>query len=426
LDYRLFIARRYFLSRKRLSLISVFSGISVAGITIGTAVLIVVSSVLNGFFDIVRDLMVSADPHIRIVSAHTRGFSNPDSLIQILRQNPHVKTASPYVEGKAQFVFGSEQDNAVSTAPTKVVYVRGIEPATKQGQNDMASRISAGRFDLERDTSNVAGILIGSTLSSILGILPLNKGFINGHVELRSAAALEKSLTSFGFNTFPQFEVRGLYDIQPQYDESHVFIDIAEAQRLFRMSGRISGIEIRLDDLEQAASVKKQLETQLDKNKFSVLTWYDLQKTLYDTMTFEKWGASLVLALIIVVAACNSVGSLTMVVIEKKRDLGILQAMGVSRKNLRQIFLFEGLLIGGIGVTLGLLMGLGLSLIQQYFKLVPLGGGESFIISAYPIAIHAYDVILIASGVLILCIGGSVYPAYRAAQTNPVDAIRWE
>lgn len=426
LDYRFFIARRYFLSRKRFSMISIFSGISVAGITIGTAVLIIVSSVLNGFFDLVRDLMISADPHIRIVSAQTRGFHNPDSLIQGLRQHPdlrdRIQIATPYVEGKAQFVFGDESTQGNAT--TKVVIVRGIEPTFAKGTNDIQNRLTAGKFALERTDSTQAGILIGGSLSSRLGILPLRDSFINGNIQLRSAAALEKSLLSFGFPSFPKFEVRGTFSIEPQYDESHVFIDLAEAQRLFRMNGRVSGIDLRLHQLDDASKVKEILENQLGKSTFRVETWYDLQKTLYDTMIFEKWGASLILGLIVLVAAFNIVGSLTMVVIEKKRDLGIMQAMGVSQRNVRHIFLLEGLLIGGVGVCIGLILGLGLSFLQQQFGLVSLS--DSFIISAYPVSIRSFDVFVIACSVLILCVLASVYPASRAAQTNPVEAIRWE
>jgi lipoprotein-releasing system permease protein len=184
------------------------------------------------------------------------------------------------------------------------------------------------------------------------------------------------------------------------------------------MPGQVSGIELRLDDLERAEAVKAALERKLDPERLRVQTWYDLQRSLYDVMRLEKWGASFVLALIIVVAAFNIVGSLTMIVIEKRRDLGALQAMGASRGDIRRIFLLEGLLVGVVG------SGLGLALAQQHFGLVPLAGAESFIIDAYPVAVRVWDVVLIVAVAVGLCAAASLYPAARASAVEPAQAVR--
>ncbi len=419
MDYRLLIARRYFASKKQFSLVSIISGISVAGITLGTTVLIVVLSVLNGFFNLVRDLMVSFDPHIRIESASSRGFLNPDSLIQVIRNTPHVESVAPYVEGKAQFIWGEGKHG------NKVVIVRGIVSQLGIGENTVSRKMTTGVLQLARGEGE-PGVVLGEALANRIGIFSLNNDYGPNRVELRSAAGLARSLSTFGFPDFPRFQVRGLFQIDPAYDESHVFIDLPEAQRLFRMNGRVTGVELRLNDLDAAAGVKTRLSAQLDAQRFRVSTWFDIQKTLYETMLFEKWGASLILGLIILVAAFNIVGSLTMVVIEKRRDLGILQAMGVSRSHIRHIFLLEGLLIGGVGIAVGTTFGLLLCYIQDRFKWVPLMGGDSFIIDAYPVVVQYGDVLIVAVGVLVLCTLAAVYPAWRAAQTEPVEAIRWE
>lgn len=195
---------------------------------------------------------------------------------------------------------------------------------------------------------------------------------------------------------------------------------------MFRMPGRVSGIELRLDDLEHADRVKRVLQTRLDTSRFTVETWYDLQKSLYDVMLLEKWGASLILGLIVVVAAFSIVGSLTMVVIEKRQDIGALQAMGVSRRNIRRIFLTEGLLIGLIGTGVGLVAGLGLSLLQKYFELVPLQGADSFMIDAYPVSIQLLDIVLITLVSTGLCVLAALYPASRAAAIEPARAVQLE
>jgi lipoprotein-releasing system permease protein len=168
------------------------------------------------------------------------------------------------------------------------------------------------------------------------------------------------------------------------------------------------------------------LEEQLDTEAFTVQTWYDLKKSLYDVMQLEKWGASAILMLIVLVAAFNIVGSLTMVVIQKRRDVGVLQAMGVSRNNIRAIFLAEGLLIGVLGTGLGLILGLGLAMLQKYFEVVPMAQAESFLIDAYPVSIHWADVALVTAIAMGLCMLASLYPAARAASIEPAQAVQMD
>jgi lipoprotein-releasing system permease protein len=205
-----------------------------------------------------------------------------------------------------------------------------------------------------------------------------------------------------------------------------VFIDLDEAQRLFRMGESVSGIELRLDDLNRADEVKESLQSLLPADRFQVLTWYDLQKSLYDVMRLEKWGASVILVLIIIVAAFNIVGSLTMVVIEKRRDVGVLQAMGASKRDIRRIFLTEGLLVGVLGTASGLALGLGLALMQKYYALVPLAGAESFMIDAYPVSIRWLDLAIICTVAITLCVLAAAYPAIRASAIEPARAVSVE
>jgi lipoprotein-releasing system permease protein len=423
LDYRFLIARRYLVSRRRISLISIITGISVAGVTLGVAALIVVLSVMNGFYDFVRDLLVSLDPHVRIVAegpARTQGLTGADTLIGMVLSLPHVQQAAPYVEGKALLSHeGSDQVN-------KVVVVRGVDPTLLDGVGEVTRRTGFGNFDLTRRDDR-PGIVVGMSLAQRLALVPGGGEVAGSRVSLLSAQAIERMLYDLFGTAFQQrFEVRGLFEMEQVYDESHVFIAIEEAQRLFRMGDRVTGIELRLDELNRADEVKRQVQARLDPERFSVLTWYDLQKSLYDVMQLEKWGASAILVLIIIVAAFNIVGSLTMVVIEKRHDVGVLQAMGVSRRNIRRIFLAEGLLIGGVGTGLGLVVGLGLALLQQHYQLVPLAGAESFMISAYPVAIRPEDLVLIAGVSMGLCVLAAIYPARRAAAIEPARAVNLE
>ena len=326
------------------------------------------------------------------------------------------------MEGKALLVQeGSEG--------SKVVIVRGVDPATLTGVSRVVEQTGFGRFSLER-AGGLPGMVIGMSLGQRLGLLPSTGEYEGSRAGLLSAPAIEAMLTNpFAAPGLARFEVRGLYELEDLYDESHVFVGLEEAQRLFRMRGRVTGLELRLDDLQRADDVKAALQARLASGRFEVLTWYDLQKSLYDVMRLEKWAASLILLLIVVVAAFNIVGSLMMVVIEKRHDVGVLQAMGVSRRDVRRIFLLEGLLIGGIGAGIGLAIGLTLALLQQRFGLVPLAEAESFMIDAYPVSVQATDVGLIVVVAVGLCVLASVYPAlqgggHRAGAGGAAGGVR--
>jgi lipoprotein-releasing system permease protein len=417
-DYRFQIARRYLASRREVSLISMITGISMTGVTLGVAALIVVLSVMNGFYDFVRDLLVSVDPHVRIVNTEGAGITPADSLSRVARSIDHVEAATPYVEGKALLMTSGNTDQS------QVVRVRGIDPAAMR-TNPPA--MAAGTFDVGRSKTGLPGIVMDVSIGRRLGVSPIQKETSDATVGLLSAPAIENTLTQvFASPPIQRFQVRGLFTMRAATDRRQVFVGLREAQRLFRTKGRVTGIDLRLDDLERAGSVKAALQQRLSPDRYRVDTWYDLQKSLYDVMRLEKWGASLILGLIVIVAAFNIIGSLTMVVIEKRQDIGVLQAMGVSKKNIRRIFLMEGALIGTVGTGLGLVLGLGLALLQQRYDLVPMAQGESFLISAYPVSIQPLDVVLVSVVSFGLCVLAALYPATRASSIEPARAVQMD
>ena len=274
----------------------------------------------------------------------------------------------------------------------------------------------AGRFDVAS-----GGLVLGMNLGQRLGLLPGS----DARVTLYSAQMLGRMLTGlFAPPPVRPFEVRGLFSLEETYDNTHVFIGLPDAQALFAMPDAVTGVEIRLSGLDHASAVQDSLQQSLAAQGMQVRTWYDLQRSLYDVMRLEKWGASLVLILISVVAAFNIVGSLTMIVIEKRRDVGVLQAMGASRADIRRIFVLEGVLIGALGAGTGLGVGLGLALLQQLTGIVPLASADSFVIDAYPVAIRGLDVAAVAVVSFALCVAASAYPALRAARVAPARAVQ--
>jgi lipoprotein-releasing system permease protein len=269
--------------------------------------------------------------------------------------------------------------------------------------------------------------VVDEAMGRSLGLMPAGQGQEAGTVGLLSAPAIERTLTQvFGGPPVQRFEVQGLFRMQGASQERRVFVGLEEAQRLFQTGGRVTGIDLRLNNLDRAEAVQSRLQAHLDSGRYRVETWYDMQQSLYDVMQLEKWGASAILGLIIIVAAFNIVGSLTMVVIEKRRDIGALQAMGVSQADVRNIFLLEGGLIGAVGTGLGLVLGLGLAFLQKYAGVVSMAQAQSFLIDAYPVSVRALDVVVIAVVAFGLCVLAALYPAARAASIEPARAVQMD
>lgn len=404
------IATRYLFSRKHISLITTLTLISITGVTLGTALLIVILSVFNGFFDLVKGLLLSYDPDIRIESAEARLFIPPDDLNEQLASIPEIAYFTAFLDGKALFAHrGSEE---------KVVLVRGIDPETFFDVVQMDEMLATSERDLSV-RNRLPGILLGNRLSSQLGIATGER------ISLLSATGIQRSVTQFGGPRYYTFDVRGHFHLQHVFEGSQVFVELEAARRLFNIRNGITGIDLRLHDHDKSDAVKAQLESLLGP-EYRIQTWYDLQKPLYDVMNLEKWSAFFILMLIVLVAVLNIIGSLTMIVIQKSRDIGALMAMGYSKSHIRRIFMRQGLLIGLIGCLVGGFLGLFICWLQHEFGLVELAGSEFFIITAYPVAVKFTDVALILSGSLLLCIGASWYPARRASALQPSECLRYE
>ena len=403
-----FIAKRYLFSRTHISLISTLTYISIAGVTIGTALLIVVLSVFNGFFDVVKSLLLSFDPDIRIESNEGSTFKFTDEIKQQLSDIPEITNLSAFVVGKA--LLTSEEGEI------KVVEVKGIEEDRFIEMVNIEGAIRSGVFDLEV-RNRKPGIVIHEQLRSDLYLS------LNDEVALLSAAGMRKALTQITVPRSYRFDLRGAYLVQSIASTPSVYIEIDAARRLFKARNTVSGIDLKLKNNKDAESVKVLLESKFG-SQFKISTWYDLQKPLYDVMYLEKWGAYVILMIIVLVAALNIIGSLTMIVIQKKRDIGILMAMGYSNQKIKLIFRKQGLFIGLIGCGIGGSLGFLMCWLQQKFGLIKLS--SAFIIDAYPVDMQLFDISVILLGSLMLCLTASWFPAKRAAQVQPAEATRFE
>lgn len=403
-----FVARRYLFSRKHISLISTLTIISIIGVTIGTALLIVVLSVFNGFFDVIQGLLLQNDPDLRIESTASNTFLFTGDMEQKLSDIPEVQALASYVEGKALLAFEHTDD--------KVVQVQGINPDEYFEVNNFKESINEGTLDLSvRDQR--PGMLINSQVMNELNLR------MDDDVALLSAAGMRKSLTQFSLPRSFRFQIRGSYSQIQITEGAGVFIDKEAAQRLFEMRNKVSGVDLRIANTDEAESVKEKLQASLGPD-YKISTWYDLQKPLYDVMYLEKWSSYVILMIIVLVAVLNIIGSLTMIVIQKNRDIGILLTMGFTPSDIKSIFVRQAFYIGIIGCVIGGGIGLLLSWMQQQYGLIKLS--SAFIIDAYPVSISYMDVSIVLAGSLVLCLLASWYPAKRAAQVEPADAIRYD
>ncbi|MBR9976173.1 MAG: ABC transporter permease, partial [Bacteroidetes bacterium] len=294
------------------------------------------------------------------------------------------------------------------------VWVKGVDPDSVQEVTRVAEKVVLGDFTLKQRN----GIVLGITLADRMRVL------VGDTVVLYSPAGMENLLTQYVTPTVLRCPVAGIFYARNKiYDGSYAFLSLDDARRLFRMEGEVTGYELRLDDADDSDAAQARLREAIGPG-WNVFTWFDLHKDLYSVMAIERWSAFILLGIIIAVAVFNILASLTMLVLEKKRDIGILRTMGMPARRVQRIFLLEGVWIASIGVAAGLLVGLGLTWAQATFGLVKLD--DAFIIPAIPVELRFADIALIVLGTFGLCLLAAWYPALRAKSVEIIDAVRWE
>lgn len=409
--FEFFIAKKYLGTKHKLNFITIISIISTLGITIGVAALIIVISVFNGFGSLAKSMLLNFDPHLRIVSSSEKINSNDlNNINSFLKGIPEIKSFYPYLEGKIVL----QNKNSY-----QFLSLKGIEEPSVEEKWGIQNNIYIGELDL-KDNSKVPSIALSLNTSLKL------RCRVGDTITAASLKNIEKLISNFlAVPSTKRFIVSGIYQSNNKNSSPDVsFTSIKSAQVLLGTLG-ISGYEIRLNDIENSYKVQSILEKYLSASEFSVTTWYDMHKDFYDVMQIERWSAFILLMLIISVATFNILGSLTMSVIEKKRDIGILRSMGAMKKSILRIFMFEGLLIGTIGTILGFFLGILVCYLQIEFELYPLDPMK-YIIDAIPIKMELSDLIIIPIVSMLLSFLASLYPAKRAVKLNVIDSIKYE
>jgi lipoprotein-releasing system permease protein len=407
MSYEYFIAKRYMFSKRRMNFITILSIISSLGIMIGVAALIVILSVFNGFGNLVTSILVSFDPHVRITVKNDNYMDYNNELRKILGQDKDIAEYYPFADGKVVLLT-----EGVHT----VVDLKGVEQDTA-GTWGVLNRVIYGE-KLSPDDND--GILIGLNLAIRL------RSLVGDTITAASFNNISQSALTFEMPESKTYVVKGIFETNNKdYDMAYVFTNLSSAQELLSMEGEIHGYEIRLNDISKSDEVKARLEKILNKDDYTIDTWYDLHQDLYTVMQIERWAAYIILSLIIAVATFNVLGSLTMSAIEKKKDVSLLRTMGGKKKSLVKIFMYQGLMIGGAGSIAGAVLGYLICFIQINYKIYPLDPAK-YIIDAMPVLMKFSDFLWIMGMSFVLSFLATLYPARRAANSPIIESIKWE
>ena len=415
MSYELFIAFRYLKSKRKTGFISLISYISIAGVTIGVAALIIVLSVMNGFESEVRSRFIGVDAHVKVRTFHDKGVKEPEKIMQQIKDTPHITAMTTYVHKKGLIKSKTE---------TTGLIIRGIDTETINDVTDIQKSINYGELnvdivDLEKEDGtrrSVPGIVLGFNLADRLMVTVGDQVILASFEDVTRVGQMPQMM---------QFVVTGYFETGLfEFDDNMAYISNKSAQKLFRMGSKVSGIGIKLDNYENADAVEAMLDEQLGY-PYRILTWFDLNQNLFAWMKIEKWAAFIILSLIIMVAAFNIISTMIMVTMEKTREIGILKSMGATNGSVRRIFTFEGLFVGVLGTILGCLIGFGLCWAQLEYKVFALPN-DVYIIDWLPILMKWSDFIIIAVAAILITYIAAVYPAARAAKLDPVASIRYE
>jgi len=406
MPFESFVAKRYLVSKHKINFITIISIVSVIGITIGVAALIVVLSVFNGFGSLVTSFLMNFDPDIRIELISPE--SDKKFVENILQSTNEIKDYSPFVSGKV-LVYRE--------GLTEVVSLKGIDEKNAD-LYEINEHILFGSFKLKSGMypGAVIGIQLAEKLQAVTG----------DTITIVSPSGIEQALVQFSLPNTKKFIVTGIYSSDNnEYDASFIFSSLDVTQQLLGYGKDIQGYEIRLKNIDDAFDVKDHLSEQLNPELYSINTWYDFHRDLYSVMQIERWSAYIILSLIIAVATFNVLGSLAMSVIEKKRDIGILRAMGSKENSILKIFMFEGLLIGLAGTIAGLFLGYLICFLQLNFNIYPLDPTQ-YKIDSLPLELRLSDFFYISGVSMLLSFLASLYPARKAVKINIVESIKWE
>ncbi len=419
--FELFIAVRYLRARRRQAVVGLITGISILGVAAGVAALIIALAITNGMRRDLQDRLVGATAHVELLRISGDGMRDWRPLMARLARLPHVEAVAPGLYGQVLISRGPRSGGAL---------IKGIVPADELGIGNLLQSVNEGSYralqplpasqaipDLASTDSATPPLVIGHELAITLGATVGDTLLITSP---------QGELTPLGLiPRYQRFAVAGIFSSGfYQYDSAYAFMRLTDAQRLFSEPDLVSVLSFRLDDLNRAPEVARALDAAAGPG-FQATTWQEQNRELFRALKLEQAVTFVVLALIVVVAALNILSALTMMVMEKTRDIAVMMSFGVTPGQIRRIFLLQGLLISAVGTVFGLVLGTVGSLLGAHYRFIQLDPGV-YSIDHLPFAPRPLDALLVAAVSLAIALLATIYPSRSAAKVLPAEALRYE
>lgn len=406
--YELFVALRHLRSKKKERFISLITFISIAGVALGVTALIIVISVMAGFENDLKKKILGAYAHVRVISFEGP-FEEYPELIEKVKTIPEVKAVAPFLANEVILTSA----NSVSGA---VLY--GVDPESVGAVSDLVHSMKEGSVESLKQKKDKPGIILGIELARNLSVIVGDEINVVAPFGSRTPQGFVPKVTAFRVNGI--FEM-GMYE----YDAKLAFTDLGSAQRIVDNFGdRVTGLEIKLKDLEKSETAVAKLRKLLGYPYYA-RDWKEMNRNLFSALKLEKVVMFIILTMIIIVAAFNIISTLIVVVNNRKKEIAILKAMGAKPREIMRIFVYQGMIIGSIGTSIGLVLGTTICALLKKYKFIKLPA-DVYYISNLPVVVRLEDLVIICISALIITFGATIYPSLKASHLPPAEAIRYE
>ena len=409
MSFEFFVARRYLFSKQKQAFIYVISLMSVLGVALGVAALVVVLGVYNGLTTDMREKILGANAHGVVLSSLPDGFSLDPEVMDRILDTPGVRGATPFIYSEVMLSAGTG---------VKGLILRGIDPIGAPKVLSMLQTIKRGSVaDLASKTSP-PGIILGEELTKRLGLA------LGSRINLLSPSG-QRSSTGFQPRIRP-FTVVGIFKTgMYEYDSSMAFLSLSACRDILGLApDYLSGIEITVEDLFRADEVTAALNERVGY-RFYARSWMDMNANLFAALKLEKIGMFILLAMVVLIGSFSIVATLVMLVMEKTKDIAVMMSMGATRGMIRRIFMYQGLMIGFVGTMLGYALGLSVGYLLKKYQFIKLPENV-YTLDHLPIIITVPDVLIIGASAMLLCFLSTLYPARQASRLKPAEALRYE